>query len=93
MAMVDHLQQQFGIAINYEDPPFAYKDDIRDITDQVQSPRQREANPNVRILVPRGGALSMPAVSVRHGQPADAAVALERTKRVLRCFMWVGEPT
>ena len=91
MAMADHLQQQFGIAINYEDPPFAYKDDIRDITGQVQNPRQRQANPNVRILVPRGGALSMPAVSVRHGQPADAAVALERAKSAHEAASFPGK--
>jgi hypothetical protein len=80
MAMADLLQQRFGIAINYEDPPFQHQDDVRDVTDQVQSPRQREANPNVRILIPRGGVLSAPGISVRVGQPSDAAGALENVR-------------
>ncbi|MBK9167950.1 MAG: hypothetical protein IPM24_10845 [Bryobacterales bacterium] len=76
MQAVDHLQRNYRIAINYEDPPFQFEGDIQDITDQVQNPRQRAANPNARIRVPRGGRLAMPHVPVRPGVVADALPAI-----------------
>jgi hypothetical protein len=60
-AAIDSVEEQIGMPINYEDPRFTASVDVQDVTDQVQSPRQRTANPNVRIIVPKGGAL----VSVR----------------------------
>lgn len=55
MRMLDELEQRFGISINYEDPLYQHSDDLVDVTDKVQNPRQRAMNPNVRIMIPRGG--------------------------------------
>ncbi|MCC6585228.1 MAG: hypothetical protein IT168_00795 [Bryobacterales bacterium] len=80
MTMADQLQQRFGIAINYEDPRYEYKDDVSDVTATVLNAAQRQANPNARILIPRGGTVSVAAAGVRPGQPMDAAVVLESAK-------------
>ena len=91
MAIVDQLQAKFGIAINYEDPPFQNKTDIVDVTNQVQSQRQREANPNVRILIPRGGALSVALGTIRLGQIQDASVVLERASGLYEAASFPGK--
>ncbi len=51
---LDVLQQVYGLPINYEDPPYAYPDDLRDVTEQY---RRDPTAPN-RIIVPRGHPLS-----------------------------------
>ena len=56
-AAIDSLQKALGLPVNYEDPPFEYSGDIRDVSDQVRNAAQKAANPNVRIMVPRGGQL------------------------------------
>jgi hypothetical protein len=58
-AVIDNLQRTTGIPVNYEDPRFEYSGDIQDVTDQVQSPAQKAAHPNVRIIVPKGGPLAL----------------------------------
>lgn len=79
-AAITHLQQTYGIALNYEDPPFQYEGDSVDITDQVQTEKQRQANPAARIRVPRGGVLSIPdsSISIRQGVAGDAMTVLSR---------------
>ena len=49
------LAQQFGIRISVEDPPFAYKGDVKDVTAEIS----RSWNPSKRVLVPRGGRLEV----------------------------------
>ena len=48
-----------GIAINYEDVPYAYAGDIQDVAGAVMSPEQKAANPGAQIWVPRGGQITM----------------------------------
>lgn len=69
-AAADKLEERFGIPINYEDARIETNDEIIDITDQVQSPRQRAANPNVRIRVPKGGeyAIDLPLSTAQPSQ-------------------------
>jgi hypothetical protein len=56
---IDQVESALGVPINYEDPRFEYVGDVQDVTEQVQSARQHAANPTVRIIVPRGGALAL----------------------------------
>ena len=80
ISAVRYLQNTYRIAINYEDPPLEAASDIVDATDQVQSARQRLANPLIRLLVPRGGKLELPAgnLGIRTGVPSDAMTVLAR---------------
>jgi hypothetical protein len=57
-AAIAQLEKKLGIPINYEDPRFACPTEIQEVTDQVQSPAQRAANPNAHIIVPRHATLS-----------------------------------
>lgn len=60
-AALDELEKQLGVPINYEDPRYACPEDLQDVTAQVQSPAQKAANPNARIIVPKGGTLTLAA--------------------------------
>jgi hypothetical protein len=71
-AAIERIQVTYGIAINYEDPPFQFEGDSVDVTEKVQTPDQRAASPNVRIRVPRGGELTWNPPSIRPGNIADA---------------------
>ena len=59
MEMVDRLEALSGVAINYEDPQYVNPNDIEDVADRVLTAAQRSRNPSVKILVPRGGKLSL----------------------------------
>jgi hypothetical protein len=53
---VEVLSQRHGIAITYEDPPYAFDGDLKDVTAAVaRSP----VKPGHRVLVPRGGAVQL----------------------------------
>jgi hypothetical protein len=71
-AALDQLEKKLGIPINYEDPKLACSSEIEDVTDQVQSPAQKVANPNVRIVVPKKGTISVDSVVSATPQIADA---------------------
>jgi hypothetical protein len=58
------LEGRVGIAINYEDVPYAYAGDISDVTDTVMTPAQKAAYPAGHILVPRGGEISVDLMQV-----------------------------
>ena len=58
-AALDELERQLGVPINYEDPRFACSEELQDITAQSQTPAQKAANPNARIVVPKGGTLTL----------------------------------
>jgi hypothetical protein len=70
-ALVDRLERAAGVPINYEDPRYACPGDVLDITNEVQNPSQRAANPAVRILVPRGGGLTLDGVLPGNPRPGD----------------------
>lgn len=72
LAAINQLQATYGVAINYEDPPFQFAGDSEDVTDKVQRPEQRAANPSVRIRIPRGGPLRWTPALIRQGNVADA---------------------
>lgn len=53
---IEVLSQRHGIAVTYEDPPYAFDGDLQDVTAAVaRSPLQ----PGHRVLVPRGGAIQL----------------------------------
>jgi hypothetical protein len=53
------LEELIGIAINYEDVPYAYAGDMQNVADSVMSPEQRAAHPAAQIWVPRGGQITV----------------------------------
>ncbi|HZU43325.1 MAG TPA: hypothetical protein VE994_11675 [Terriglobales bacterium] len=71
-AALDQLENKLGIPINYEDPRLACPSDIQDVTAQVQNAAQRAANPRTRVIVPKGGALSVDMVLPNVVQTGDA---------------------
>jgi hypothetical protein len=58
-AAVDQLVARFGYAITYEDPRYAFSDDLKDVTAEVgrDLARKYPKNDAPRILVPAGGQL------------------------------------
>jgi hypothetical protein len=77
-AAIGKLQDQARIAINYEDAPIQFAGDMVDVTDRVQNPQQRAANPNHRIRIPRGGRLSITATVSPGRESMDVQNALSR---------------
>ena len=76
MAAAEAIEEEYGIQINYEDPPFRFAGDARDVTEQVsRSPGKG------RVLVPRGGPvyLSFRVKRSGHGTyvPVDAEAVLK----------------
>ena len=53
------LEGLIGVAINYEDVPYAYAGDMQNVTSSVMSPEQQAAHPGAEIWVPRGGQISV----------------------------------
>jgi hypothetical protein len=58
------LERLIGVAINYEDVPYAYAGDISNVTASVMTPAQRAASPVAQIIVPRGGEISVDLMQV-----------------------------
>ncbi len=71
-AALNRIQATRVIPINYEDPPFLSADDSIDVTEKIQSPQQRAANPHIRIRIPRGGSLAWGPIPIRPGNVSDA---------------------
>jgi hypothetical protein len=80
-AALSQLENQIGIPVNYEDPRFECADDIEDVTTQVQNAAQKAAHPNVRIIVPKGGSLSLDLLLPSVPQAADALVAVTQLRQ------------
>ncbi len=53
------LERLIGVAINYEDVPYAYAGDMQNVASSVMSPEQQAAHPGAQIWVPRGGQISV----------------------------------
>lgn len=87
-AALDKLEKAIGVPINYEDPRFACPADVTDVTATVQSAAQRAANPNTRIIVPKGGPLSLDTSVPAKPQSSDAlaAVTLLRVQHEARGY-------
>jgi hypothetical protein len=74
---VQALVDRFGVVITYEDPRYAYKGDLQDVTEQVRKDLDRYPPGRApRVIVPKGGKLTVKARS------ADVAAILEQLIRV-----------
>ncbi len=61
------LAQEFGIAVSVEDPPYVFRDDIKDVPAEVaRTPNQRQ-----RVLAPKGGRLEVRFALNSDGLPRD----------------------
>jgi len=67
------LAERFRIPVSVEDPPYIYKDDIKDVTDEVS----RTPNPARRVLVPKGGRLEVEFAVRADGSPEDVRLLLQ----------------
>ena len=61
------LAQEFGIAVSVEDPPYLFRDDVKDVTAEVS----RTPNPPRRALIPKGGPLEVRFFLNSDGSPQD----------------------
>jgi hypothetical protein len=84
-AAVLKVEQLSGLAVNYEDVPYLFSGDVQDITDQITTPTQKaQGIAGVRVLVPRGGMLSVPIlVSSSTRLLADAPSVLNALNAIL----------
>ncbi len=68
------LAEQYGIVVSVEDPPYIYREDIKDVTAEVS----RDRTPPNRVLVPKGGRLEVTFDLGAHGAPANVRAVLQR---------------
>lgn len=61
------IAEQFGIPVSSEDPPYVYKDDVKDVT----AAEWRRLHPSARALVPKGGRLKVQFALRPDGAPED----------------------
>jgi hypothetical protein len=61
------IAEQFGVPVNSEDPPYAYKDDVKDVTVDAW----RQLHPSKLALIPKGGRLEVQFASRPDGSPED----------------------
>lgn len=66
------LAQEFGMAVSVEDPPYIFRDDLKDVTAEVS----RVANPAKRVLIPKGGGLEIRFPVRSDGSPQDGPALL-----------------
>jgi hypothetical protein len=58
--VMEQLSARFGYVITYEDPRYAYVDDLRDVTSEVRKDLAKYAPGGApKVLVPAGGSLSL----------------------------------
>jgi len=66
------IERRSGLAVNYEDVRYENAGDLQDITDQIMTAAQKaQAIPGVRVIVPRGGELSLPILVDVNGHLPD----------------------
>jgi hypothetical protein len=68
------IAEQFGVPVNSEDPPYAYKDDVKDVTVDAW----RRLHPSKLALIPKGGRLEVQFASRPDGSPEDMHGLLQR---------------
>jgi len=63
--IADRLEARFGIAVNYEDPPYVALEDLEDVV----SSKQKAEQPGYQLLVPRKGRVRIenPSLGERAG--------------------------
>ena len=61
------IAEQFGFPVNSEDPPYVYKEDVKDAT----ADEWRRLHHSARALVPRGGRLEVQFALRPDGAPED----------------------
>jgi hypothetical protein len=61
------IVREFGIPVSCEDPPYVYKDDVKDVTAAVS----RVPNLPRRVLIPKGGRLEVRFALREDGSPED----------------------
>jgi hypothetical protein len=61
------IAEQLGVPVNCEDPPYIYKDDVKDVTADAW----RRLHPSERALIPKGGRLEVQFTSRPDGFPED----------------------
>jgi len=61
------IAEQFGVAVSTEDPPYVFREDVRDVTREVV----RAPNFVGRVLVPKGGRLEVQFALRPDGSPDD----------------------
>jgi hypothetical protein len=61
------IVREFGIPVSCEDPPYVYKDDVKDVTAAVS----RVQNLPRRVLIPKGGRLEVRFALREDGSPED----------------------
>jgi hypothetical protein len=66
------LAVKFRLRISFEDPPYMYKDDIKDVTAEVS----RTPNSAHRVLIPKGGHLTLTFPVRPDGSPRDVTALL-----------------
>lgn len=81
-AAVTFLERRFGWTITYEDPRFEHTDDIEDVTAKVR----RDGDLSKKVLVPRGGALSLTYES------SERLSAVDVLNRLLESYSQAGYP-
>ena len=67
------LAENFGMNVSVEDPPYIFRDDVKDVTAEVA----RTPNPPRRVLVPRGGKLAVDFSVRADGFPDDIRGLIE----------------
>jgi hypothetical protein len=74
------LTARYGYLITYEDPEFAYSDDIQDVTAEVRHDLAKYPPGRAhKVLVPSGGALTVNYEVLRPGgKPADSNAMIQR---------------
>ena len=68
------LEKQVGMPINYEDIPYLWSGDVVDVADQVMRPEQRAMRPTHRVLIPKGGQLSISLPTLIDGPQQSTTV-------------------
>jgi hypothetical protein len=75
--VVEALEQKYGWPITYEDPPYVHPSDIVDVTRSVRRSPSRAPGgllmPGHRVLIPKGGSLS---ITTSSGDQAESAAAV-----------------
>jgi hypothetical protein len=74
------LEARYGWIVTYEDPRYAYSDDIADVTEKVRNDLHKsQAGDARRVLIPKGGELSFNYyVAPQTGLPPDPVVVVQQ---------------
>jgi hypothetical protein len=71
---LDTLEAKYGWVITYEDPRYAYEEEIVDVTDTIRNPLHKNMPGQLtRVLVPKGGYLA-----IDYNVMADTGLPIDR---------------